>query len=178
MIRVSFKVLCAIFLILLTSCNDNTKRIAYEFQEKTVEITRNLVGYSSGVYTPMPDIDGKKVLIMYYSPKECSVCAVKHIWDFEVLYEMAEEYDYEMLSVFSPGEDDYSELLEYIKLSEFPYPIYYDINSDFARKNTCIPEDSRFHIFLLDEDRHPVFMGNPLANEKMKEIFNQVMLKK
>ena len=38
-----------------------------------------------------------------------------------------------------------------------------------------LPDDKRFHSFLLDRDGHPVFIGNPTANEQLWVLFKEVL---
>ena len=33
----------------------------------------------------------------------------------------------------------------------------------------------RFHSFLLDKEGHPVFVGNPLASDRMMELFKEAL---
>lgn len=58
---------------------------------------------------------------------------------------------------------------------DFPYPVYVDFNCSFRKLNTGIPEDVRFHSFLLDKNGHPVFVGNPNANETLNHLFEKVL---
>ena len=42
---------------------------------------------------------------------------------------------------------------------DFPYLVYVDYSGSFAETNMCIPEDNRFHSFLLNKEGHPCSWG-------------------
>lgn len=58
---------------------------------------------------------------------------------------------------------------------DFPYLVYVDYSGSFAETNMSIPEDNRFHSFLLNKEGRPVFVGNPLASDRMMELFKEAL---
>ena len=66
-------------------------------------------------------------------------------------------------------------MLVQIKVLNPPIPICIDVDGYFRQQNQCIPIDKRFNTFLLDEDNIPIFIGNPLASIKLKELFRRVI---
>ncbi|MBR4264588.1 MAG: DUF1573 domain-containing protein [Bacteroidales bacterium] len=56
------------------------------------------------------------------------------------------------------------------KLGETSLPIYYDSLNVFCTLNH-LPEDERFHCFLLDENNRVVLIGNPVQNPKIKDLY-------
>lgn len=115
-------------------------------------------------------------LIVYYDSLECSSCAVRHLYDKIDLYELADSIEsFDVLTVFSPCEEEYDEVMKELMLLDFPYPVYVDSGRNFRRTNSCIPEDRRFHTFLLDRSGHPVFVGNPVASGDLWRLFEKVL---
>ena len=57
----------------------------------------------------------------------------------------------------------------------YPYALYVDIDGSFEKANPGLPDDKRFHSFLLDRDGHPVFIGNPAASEQLWMLFKEVL---
>ena len=43
--------------------------------------------------------------------------------------------------------------------------------------NRDIPDDRRFHSFLIDVDGHPVYIGNPTANDELLALFDEIIEK-
>ena len=77
--------------------------------------------------------------------------------------------------IFSPKEEEYDALVKELMIADYPYPIYVDYNGVFRKLNPQIPEDRRFHCFLLDKNGYPVFVGNPVASERMMELFKTAL---
>ena len=44
------------------------------------------------------------------------------------------------------------------------------ILANFEKEQIEIPSDLRFHCFLTDLERHPVIVGNPISDEKIKTL--------
>ena len=76
---------------------------------------------------------------------------------------------------FSPGSEELEDVRLQLAVQDFSFPVYVDTYGSFARENTGIPEDERFHSFLIGGDGRPVFVGNPLGSEKMQDIFQKVL---
>lgn len=118
----------------------------------------------------------KPVLVMLYDSTDCSECQINHLYDKIGFYDAAEKSGhFKIMTIFSPKESEYDDIMNQLVLLNFPYPLYIDFNGSFQKENYCIPQDKRFHCFLLDVDGYPVFVGNPLYSNEMMTIFQQVL---
>lgn len=52
----------------------------------------------------------------------------------------------------------------------FDYPVIYDRNDEFYRKNG-LPQKSAFHTMLLTEDNTVILIGNPIENAVLKDLY-------
>lgn len=114
---------------------------------------------------------------MYHDSLSCNSCQINHLNDYLCIYEKADTMSFDVLTIFSPRQEEYDEVMASLMKQDFPYPIYVDFDGSFRRANPCIPEDNRFHSFLLDKDGHPVFVGNPADNETMWNLFEKALEK-
>ncbi|MBS4809127.1 MAG: hypothetical protein KH071_14815 [Paraprevotella sp.] len=57
-------------------------------------------------------------------------------------------------------------------------PVYLDSLGVLERANPQIPSNPDLHTFLLDEDNNVLLVGNPIWNEKIKEMFWQIVEEK
>lgn len=48
----------------------------------------------------------------------------------------------------------------------------------FARENPHLPREAMYHTFLLDEENRVVLVGDPSRNERIKELFWQIVEEK
>lgn len=116
------------------------------------------------------------VLVMYHDSLECSSCQINHLFDNISLYEKADTSGFSVVTVFSPRQEEYDEVMKQLILLDFPYPVYIDFSGSFRRGNAeTIPEDRRFHVFLMDVNGHPVFVGNPMLGEDLMVLFEKAL---
>lgn len=164
--------------LIITSCSDiqSIKHDLRQFRKTTInlsvscEVVKNR-NISKGV---LPT--GKETMIVYYDSTECNKCKINHLIDFLSLYDDADNKGtYNVVTIFAPRQEEYDEVMASLMKQDFPYPIYVDFDGSFRKANRCIPEDKRFHSFLLDKDGHPVFVGNPVSSEKMHELFKRAL---
>ena len=90
---------------------------------------------------------------------------------------MSEVSCFSVLTVFSPKDDEIEEVRSALMLNAHPIPIYVDVNKSFCRLNKDIPYDPRFRCFLINDEGAPIFVGNPVASAKLKELFLTTLTK-
>jgi hypothetical protein len=76
-----------------------------------------------------------------------------------------------MLVVFSPSSEEVPEILSQLTVRNYHNAVLIDVTGSFAKSNEFIPEESAYHCFLTDIERHPVFVGDPLASSAMWNLF-------
>lgn len=115
------------------------------------------------------------MFIIYYDSLDCSSCRIGHLAENYPLYEMADTSGFTVLTIFSPRMDDLKEVRLQLMMTNSPVPIYLDVNGSFCKRNSSIPSDLRFRKFFVSPDSHPAFVGNPLASDKLYELFEKVL---
>lgn len=83
------------------------------------------------------------------------------------------EGTFQVVFLFSPKPEDVKSIIEKISQLQPDYPVYIDVDGNINHE--IIPSDVRFHTFLLDLDRHPYMVGNPLSSEKMMNVFRRAV---
>lgn len=111
--------------------------------------------------------------IIYYDSLDCSNCRVSHLIDLHPLYSLADTSSFSVITIFSPKQDEQDNLRRELILSHNLWPVYIDVNGNFRDNN--IPNDIRFHYFAINAENQPVFVGNPLANDEIYNVFLNVI---
>ena len=57
----------------------------------------------------------------------------------------------------------------------YEWPFFIDENGAFLKNNTVIPQDSRFHVFLLNSENKIILVGNPLNNETIWDMYKELI---
>lgn len=162
----------------MTSCTESrrVKAMMMDFIESEIVIPNDLVCIQAGALTKI-DIDSLKQnkYIIYYDSLECSSCRVGHLKEIYPLYQMADTMGFSVLTIFAPRIRDLDEIKLQLMVSQHPFPVYIDLSREFTIRNREIPLDSRFHCFLIDNDGKPLLVGNPLYNEKILDLLNEIL---
>lgn len=62
--------------------------------------------------------------------------------------------------------------------SGFCQAIYIDTLGVFAKRNSHIPKESMYHVFLLDNENYIILVGNPLTNKTIENHFMKIVTKR
>lgn len=163
---------------LVTSCTENrrVRSIMMDFIDSEIVIPNDLACIQAGNLTKI-DLDSLKQnkYIIYYDSLDCSSCRVGHLMDIYPLYQMADTMGFSVLTIFAPRLRDLDEIKLQLMVSQHPFPVYIDLSREFTIRNREIPLDSRFHCFLIDNEGKPLLVGNPLYNEKILDLLNDIL---
>lgn len=177
--KIRFLLFLSILLcFLVTSCTENrrVKAMMMDFIDSEIVIPNDLVCIQEGNLTKI-DLDSLKQnkYIIYYDSLDCSSCRVGHLMDIYPLYQMADTMGFSVLTIFAPRIRDIDEIKLQLMVSQHPFPVYIDLSREFTIRNREIPLDSRFHCFLIDNEGKPLLVGNPLYNEKILDLLNEIL---
>ena len=157
-----------------SSCTERhkIKKALVEFTKSEIVIPSDLECINNRQITKI-NIDTLKSLkfIVYYDSLECSSCRISHLVDIYPLYDMADTCNFSVITVFSPKLSEVSDVQNQLRIANHPIPIYVDVYGTFRQLNNNIPSDGRFHYFLTDKDGVPKYVGNPLLNRKLEDLF-------
>lgn len=169
---------CLIMLSLSSCVNQKIRHDLKKFQQEKILQSLELEIIKDRNIC-MQSLPADKIsMVMYYDSTECNECRINHLGDCLPLYEMADSSaSFQVVTIFAPRQEEYDEVIRQLMVLDFPYPIYVDFDGSFRKANPCIPEDKRFHCFLLDKDGHPVFVGNPVSSERMWDLFGKALEK-
>ena len=166
-------------------CNDDTRvmkeKIGILKQNKIslpLERMKYICHRSMGENT---QINKSLKFVSYSDSMACSSCAVDKLYTWIDLIRKTESYENKLgyYFIFFPKMKEWANVEFVIStLSHFNYPVYMDTLGIFERSNPHLPHNQMFHTFLLDENNNVLLVGNPLDNEKIEEMFWQIVEKK
>lgn len=117
-------------------------------------------------------------LIVYSDSASCSSCAVDKLYMWTDFCQRTEVYKNELDYgfIFCPKSKDRIDVEFAIStLRHFNHSVYVDTLGLFERFNPYLSKNPRLHTFLLDENNNVLLVGNPLENEKIEEMFWQIV---
>lgn len=169
------------FTLTITSCS--TCRIKNEiesFCKDAIRLPAQLEMIQDGIVIPdsmnLPITTPIK-LIIYFPTDRCTSCVIGKLGEYETIFRLKVKGLFSPIIIFSLKENarEYKILTSNLKFQSLPYPIYIDKHNEFQQLNKKLPEDSRYHAFLLDKNNHIVLVGNPLASDAMWSLFKSTL---
>ena len=160
-------------LCLLPSCGEKQqlRKALREFQAATITFPDKLSILENGHIKDSITLQGGPRFVVYVSPEDCSSCRALHLADDSNLFDFAKKQSLDLYIVFSTNPEDITSVLNDLILASHLYPLWIDSQGEFSRNNSAvIPNDKRFHYFLLDPKGHPVVVGNPAHSDMIKSL--------
>lgn len=101
----------------------------------------------------------------------CKPCWLQGIkkWDGFV----KENKNTNAISIISVKGEELAEIRRIINKQKLKIQVYADCNNSFERNNSFIPEELIYHTFLFDSSNRIRLIGNPLRNEKIRNLFEK-----
>ena len=175
------------FLILMISCDNNKEIEAKIGQMKSCPIDLCLDSLHYFSNSNCQGIDSlsfynKNISLVVYSDSNfCTICGLKKLYQwYDVLSIIRDKYNgiVKVYFIFAPSKEQVPDLDKAVKTSLIDYPVFFDYNNVFARRNTNIPADITMHTFLLDENGGIILVGSPLDNMRIRKLFFDYLDKK
>ena len=116
-------------------------------------------------------------LIVYNDSSQCTTCAINHMDVWVPLLDSLASFEgkIEVAFIFSPKREDYANLTHRARL---PFPIYVDSSCAFSQMNKNLPANAMMHTFLLNEKDSVILVGDPVRNERIKDLLLDILKSK
>jgi hypothetical protein len=72
---------------------------------------------------------------------------------------------------------NYDNISHYMAHAMPGIPLIYDSTGMFIKKNN-LPEEQRFHSFLLNENKEIILVGSPIGNDKLWDMYKEIIKNK
>ena len=175
----------ALYLCSMMSCEkkQNTAKV----ESLKLVINNNLgkkliVPNSLELYRPLSssitnrELSNSKLKIYSSIDASCGTCVESlKIWN-NLIPELNEK-DVQVVLICSS--DNKFELLKYFfetkEIKHFSHPLFLDHQNQYLKQNRFMSESKNFETVLTDKDDKILLIGNPIASNKMKELyFNEI----
>lgn len=175
---IKFVIFVVLTIIVISSCSESLKlkKTMSKFVLSHIQIPNDLQCiHKNEISAIAEDLLMPFKMIVYYDSLDCSSCRISHFMDLYPLYKMADTSNFSIITIFSPKKEDLEEVKIQISMANYPERIYLDTNGNFCKLNESIPNDQRFHSFMLNDEGRPIFVGNPLYNSDLMDIFIKIL---
>ena len=114
-------------------------------------------------------------MIALFDSTFCASCHLPNmkVWNEVIAYSKASHSRFEPIFIFSPKQEEVVSLKQSLRDNMFEWPLFIDENGDFLKNNHVIPQDSRFHTFLLNSENKIILVGSPVNNEVLWDMYKE-----
>lgn len=175
--------LFALFVLsFLLGCKDNKKAFKDEIvalQSRPLLLPLNDMWCIHASKDSLDELErnGELRLVVYTDTADCSSCVLRKMYLWNGFLEKVESYrgKIENVFIFAPLPEDMGTFRLAMKQFVPSVPVYVDTLGVFEDANPQIPSGGELHTFLLDEGNNVLLVGNPIWNEKIEEMFWQIV---
>lgn len=116
-------------------------------------------------------------LVIWYDSNECSPCRLSSISDLKKLFNLCRDSlpGIDVRVVFTPSFEKKDLFMEFVQDSEREFPVFVDENNVFGKTNKTIPQEPKYHTFLIDKNNKVLLTGNPLLGPAIWNLYRSTM---
>jgi len=116
-------------------------------------------------------------LVVWFDSLSCASCQIVRMYEWDDIVAHASSFEklFNVIFLFTPNQEELSEVSMMLKRVSFGYPVFIDQDATFVKQNPNLPQNRKLHIFLLDKNNKVVMVGNPLHNPKLWELYKKTI---
>lgn len=162
-----------------TGCRPNTASVAKKFVGTVISFDIPLRKIFNNTLQDCGNIstDAAVKYVIHYDSTDCVTCKIKLLKSYDILKSSDCNDSIESIPIilFSIPENYIDELMKELKFLDLDFPIYIDYTNSFCDINPQIPNDKRFHSFLLDIENKVSLVGDPMLNPSILKLYNSIL---
>ena len=126
---------------------------------------------------PLNKLDKKYTMVEYIDSTECTPCALNklRIWNPLIMEARAKGVDINYIFIVAPKPSEMDDINLELGVTDLQSSVYIDTSYEFRKLNPSMPIDNKYHSFLLGENNEILFVGSPIKNEKVKNIYKRIL---
>lgn len=127
------------------------------------------------------DLNEKSELtfVEYFDSTECTPCAISRLYLWDLFINKHKEYNDMVKYVFIFTAFDTIDIaIDNYIINNQLISGYWDSCGSFIKNNPHIPQNTKMHSFLLDQNNMITLIGNPLFNNKIEKLLNKIVRKR
>ena len=166
-----------LLIIAFTSCIKNkNNKLVEDMYLKDISIPRDsMLFLTKNNETIQTDVK-QWVIIKYVDSLICSKCTINATKEWiDSLNRISSCEKIEKILIFSPKKKEYTKFIQLYFESELQNPIYIDTCNVFINNNKFIPNNSIYHVVLLNNEGKINLIGDPVHHKSIKRLFENII---
>ena len=167
-----------VFTLVAISCSqsvDEHKNVVNQMSGMQIVFPANLTYQVGNTRINLNPSEADFKIIVYIDSAGCTTCKMRMtLWN-EIMAEFKALTSLDIQLVMILNTQPTEEYFEVIKDREFNHPVCFDPENSFAAHNS-LPDNSKYHSFLLNSNDSIIAIGNPAENPKIKELYKKIII--
>ena len=126
---------------------------------------------------PLTKLGKKYTMVVYVDSTECSPCALSKLrfWNPLIAEAKEKQVDIDYVFILAPKKAEMEDVNMELDITDLKSSIYLDTAFVFKKCNLILPNDKKYHTFLLDKKLNVLLMGSPIDTEKLMDIYRNTI---
>lgn len=126
---------------------------------------------------PLSKLNKKYTMVVYVDSAECSSCALSKLrfWNPLIAEAKKKQLDIDYVFILAPKKEDMEDVNVELEITDLQSSIYVDTAFAFKKNNKDLPKENKYHSFLLNTEGKVIFIGSPIANKKIMDIYKSTV---
>lgn len=114
-------------------------------------------------------------MVVYVDSAECSSCALSKLrfWNPLIKETREKKVDIDYIFILAPKKETMDDVNMELEITDLQSSIYLDTAYIFMKQNVVIPKEKKYHSFLLNKKGYTIFVGDPIKNKKIKNVYDK-----
>lgn len=174
-----FGLLAAATLVLSSCRNEPPTALSRQlniFRNSTIVFPETMLSIGERSFIPASLHKDRPKMVFYADSSNCLSCVIARVRQYRTLIETSKKTGaFQTVFVLSPDNIDYHEISELLGERDLRETVFLDTDRTFKELNPSFPENPLFNAFLIDSEGHPILVGNPVVNNKIKSLFCNIL---
>lgn len=116
-------------------------------------------------------------MVVFVDSTECTPCSLSKLrfWNPLIKESRMKKISIDYIFIVAPKQSEMEDINLELGITDLQSSIYLDTAYVFRNQNPSIPNERKYHSFLLDKNDRIVFVGSPVDNDKIKAIYGKTI---
>lgn len=169
--------------LLFISCQKNgIKKEVEDFMSIPVTLNLDSMENATILHGGRPHLKGiikpEYTYVDYIDSTKCTECAIKHLPEWISIMESVSQKGINMRFAFiiAPPKNLINDVDSILTMEpELNDCIYLDYRGIMEKRNPHLPKSKMLHTFLLDKEGDVLLVGNPIGNQKIRDLMYKII---
>lgn len=175
--KLFYMILLASMMLCYVRCNSETHKVESHLEEMLASPIVLKLDQMQCRKKNLEEKTKKYRMVVFVDSTECTPCSLSKLrfWNPLIKEARKKKINIDYIFIVAPKPSEMDDINLELSITDLKSSIYLDTAYIFRKENPSIPNDRKYHSFLLDKNGKICFVGSPIDNEKIKAIYGKTI---